>query len=350
MISVFQVFKIIIGLIISAFILILVMQFSGSYMEIGESSRQVSILVNLKKVIEDVYTTGISTDFEMKDSEILSFRAPYMETIIAHFDVEPLPIITSAGSKFSVTRNEYDIGWWKFYFIEMLPETKIIFIPLDDKEKVWNILTNTSMYFPSTENTGIKTKIGLGCEGTDFWFGWERNRFLQKIIPSSKSMEIVFEMCENMDYFREEDYKVIIISDGSGSGEFVIIPGEDDNIGRVRVEKNGEYKYYVYKNGLDIVMIVLGGEQLYTHMNKKFISELSVAIDITTRESSLILNDYELNKRCGTEISNFRHALGQLKESIPNLNSESESSAAEFSEYIKNTEKIHRQLEMLGCV
>ena len=62
------------------------------------------------------------------------------------------------------------------------------------------------------------------------------------------------------------------------------------------------------------------------------------------------MNDYELNRRCGTEISNFRLALGQLKELIPTINSESEASASEFSEHIKNTEKIHRQLEMMGCV
>jgi hypothetical protein len=348
MISVFQVFKIILGIIISVFILFLVLRFAGSYMMIGETSREVSVIVNFKKSISNVYTTGVPTDFEIKDSEILGYRPPYIETGVSFVDMDPIPFLTMPGEKFSIYRNEYDSGWWKFYFIEAFPETRVLFIPLGDDEKVWSIMGNITRFFPSTENTATNTKIGLGCEGSDFWFGWERQRFLDKIIPSLMTTDIDFEVCGNLDYFKKEGYKIITISEESMDADFLVKP-IDNEIGYVYIKNGIDKEEYIYKNGLDIVALLLGGKKYYDYINEKFLKELEVGIDIGIKEVEFLRTDQSFRSRCGTEFSKFAGNLNLLKELIPEMDSTKEDDLREFAMYMKGSFENYKTLEKLGC-
>jgi hypothetical protein len=349
MISVFQIFKIIMGIIISAFILTLVLQFSGSYMQIGESSRQVSIVANLKKTVEDVYTTGIATDFEMRDSEVLGYNAPYIQTEVTDIQLEPIPLIITAGQKFSVSRLEYDLGWWKFYFVEALPDTKILFMPEDEqKEDVWNALRNMTMFLPSTENVKTKVRFGIGCDGSDIYCCSERYVFSENVVPAVRGLEVDMEVCENSGYFKEEGYKLITISEGIVEGDFVVVPDEG-GVGNVHFKEYGEYEDYIYKNGLDIAALALGGTTLYDYMNKKYLSEMEAAIKIVTMELEIMMNDYNLQRRCGSEIPAFTYKLNKIKEIIPLIDSENEESAKKFAGYVAESVSIYRELEMMGC-
>ncbi len=349
MISVFQVFKIILGIIISAFILFFLLRFAGSYMEIGESGRQVSIIVNFKKSIEDVYTTGVSTDFEMKDSEILNYRPPNIETPVSFFDADPVPLLLIPGEKFSIYRNEYDIGWWKFYFIEVFPETQILFMPLGRDERIWSVMENITKFFPSTENTKTKVKFGVGCNGSDFWLGWERYQFLERIVPSLKASELEFNPCENLEHFRKKGIKVITISEKSMDADFLVSP-IDNEIGYVYIKSGDEYEEHIYKNGLDIVALLLGGKRHYDYVNEKFLRELGVGIDVGIKESNLLIGDINLRNRCGTEFSKFTGTLGFIKEElIPKLDSMKEDDVREFAYHMKESVKNYKDLEILGC-
>lgn len=352
MISVFDVFKIILGVIISAFILFVALRFVGSYIQIGESGREVSAIINFKKTMEKVYTTGISADFDLKDSKtILGYRPPYIETPIAFVDTSPIPVILVPGEKLSVHRLEYDTGWWKFYFIESLPETSVIFVPLDQSEKGWSVIGNVTKMLPSTENTNTKIKLGVGCNNTEFWFGWERNRFMDTILPRLATSDMVLNRCENVEYFREKGFRIITISDSDNreGADFVVSPVDDD-IGYVYINKSDEYEKYIYKNGLDIVALMFGGDKLYNYTNSKFLKELEVAIDVYSEEYNVLSADAAFNARCGAASAGFVGTLSSIKDMIPKVKGGAiEIDVRDFAQYMKASATKYKELESRGC-
>jgi hypothetical protein len=356
MISVFDIFKIILGIIISAFILLLVFRFVGSYIQIGESGREVSTIINFKKTVETVYTTGVAADYDLKDSKtILDYNPPFIETPISFVDMSPTPLLLTAGDKYTVFRNEYDLGWWKYYFVESLPETKIIFVPLSGSSRAFSVMGNTTIMLPSTENTLTKVKFGLGCNGTEFWFGWERTKFLESVAPSVfsriESYDLALNFCDNAEYFRSKGYILVTIADDEGpeNAEFVINPIDDD-IGYVNI-KNGEVnEKYIYKNGLDVAALVLGGVKYYNYNNEKFLNELGVGIDVTSKEYGLLMSDPNFNRRCGKDSSEFVQTLESIKGAIPNVKGNArQEDASVFSFLIRQSESKYKVLEGEGC-
>lgn len=350
MISVFQIFKIILGIVISAFILFFAVSFAAQYRDIGEAGRQVSLLVSFKKSIENVYTTAVEDDFDIEDAEILAYSSPNLITQVSTVNLDPIPIILVKGKKFSVYRNEYDNEWWKFYFIEVLPETKILFIPLNNDEKTWSVIGNITKFFPSTENTETKVKFYVGCNKTDtgeYYPLGERNKFMD-LIPSFVAFNVEMAECENPDYFRREGYKIITISDELTDADFLVKP-VDDEVGHVYIKTDDGYEEYVYKNGIDVVTLLLGGKKLYNYINDKFNKELGVAIDINVREADLLIGDYNINNRCGQELSVFASTLTLLKELIEKTESFDEVTAKEFNYYMRLSSSNYKTLESLGC-
>lgn len=352
MISVFDIFKIILGIIISAFILFIVLRFVGSYIQIGESGREVSAIINFKKTMEKVYTTGISADFDFKDSKtILGYRPPYIETPVSFVDTSPIPVLLVPGEKLSVYRGEYDTGWWKFYLIESLPETSVLFVPIGESEKAWSVVGNVTKMLPSTENTKTKLKFGLGCNGTDFWFGWERNKFLEAVLPRLVTTKLNLKKCENIEYFREKGFKIVTISDNLEDADFVVKP-EDDDIGYVYIRNGDQYEKYIYKNGLDIVALLLGGEKFYNYTNEKFLKELEVAIDVSLKEYNLLLADPNLHQRCGDfdAVPAFVNKLNLIKDLVPRVKGNAEEGfVRDFVQSMKASAIKYRELESRGC-
>jgi len=350
MISVFDVFKIILGVIISVFILFVLLRFATSYMDIGESSRQASIMVNLKKSIEDVYTTGISSDFEGENADlILGYSPPYIETSVASVDMDPVPLFLVPGKGLSIYRNEYDLGWWKFYYIEAMPETGILFVPLGAKERMLPLIGNITRFLPSTENTKAKTKFGIGCNGTEFWFGWERYKFTEAIMPRMLTADLELNLCENVDYFRDKGFRLVTLSEDLKDADFVVKPLDED-IGYVYIRNEEGYAEFMYKNGLDIAALLLGGKGLYDYTNEKFLSELEVATDVSTRESGILMTDAGLNQRCGTKVAEFVDILNAIKELIPKIKGPAnEDDARAFALYIKSSAIKYGELDSMGC-
>jgi hypothetical protein len=314
MISIFQIFKIIIGVVISVFILTVLLRFSGSYMEIGESGKQVDILIDLKKTIEDVYTTGIPSDYEMQNFEktIILYSPPTIITSISPLNLDPVPTLFVPGEIISVHRGEYDLGWWKFYFIEALPEMKIIFSPLNNSDVVWNTIGAIVEYFPSTENVNTKVRFGSCCNKTSYFFllDWERENFLYilPILPKelSESYGCEFTVCQ-----LPEDYTRVAISEDFVETNVTLIVPIDNHTGFVYLNTSNSSEKYFYKNPMDIVSLILGGRKFYDYMNKKFLKELGIASDLKRREVELLIP--KVGSTCGILYSELSDSLLSIK-------------------------------------
>lgn len=350
MISVLQIFKIILGIMLSAFILTILLNFSTSYTEIGESSREVEILTGLKKTIEDVYTTGISTDFEVKGFEevVDSYVPPNLMTGVSPVSLDPVPTLFVPGEKVSIHRNEYDMGWWKFYFVHALPEMKIIMSPVGKSEAVWNTAGNITKYFPPTENTKTKVFFDIGCNDTGeqiefFPIHREREYFMKVVLPYLFENGYEFDPCG-----RKEGHTVITISEVPVDMDFQVIPINSE-MGYVHTNNTLEgYKTYLYKNPLDIISLFLGGKKFYDYENMKFLKELSIASDLASREANLLRA--KANKpECSSIYSKFVQILGSLKTTIADGDYTNEDDMKELNRKIKESSETYEELEEMGC-
>lgn len=344
-----QIFKIIFGIILSAFLLMIILRFSSSYTEIGESSKEVEILMGLKKTIEDVYTTGISTDFEVKGLEksITSYYPPNIETPVTSVNLDPVPTFLVPGESLSIHRNEYDLGWFKFYYIYAAPEMKVIFVPLGRSEVVWNTVGNITKHFPSTENTKIKVLFGIGCNdtgGSPFFFfsNWEREYFIRTVLPWLYANEYEFVPCG-----KKEGYRMITVTETPVDADFQVVP-IDSEMGYVYVNNTivGQ-KTYLYKNPIDVVALFLGGERMYDYENKKFLKDLSVASDLASREVSLLRG--KMDSACDAPYSRFVQELGHIKSIADNGDYRNEDEMKELNKNIKESVETYKQLEEMGC-
>jgi hypothetical protein len=328
----------------------MILRFSLSYTEIGESGKEVEILMGLKKTIEDVYTTGISTDFEVKGlEEAISFYSPpSIETPVTSVNLDPVPTFFVPGEKVSIHRDEYDLGWFKFYFVYVLPETKIVFVPLGDSEELWKTMENISKYLPSTENTKTKVLFGIGCNdtgGSPFFFfsKWEREYFVRTVLPWLYANEYEFVPCG-----KREGYRMITVTETPIDADFQVVP-VDGGVGYVHMNTTIEGpKTYLYKNPLDVIALLLGGEKFYNYENSKFLKELSIASDLASREASL-LRIKSSNPECDLLYSKFVQILGSLRNKIENGDYTNEDDMRELNRKVKESAEAYEQLEEMGC-
>lgn len=347
MMSSFQIFKIILGIAISFVVLFFAIRFVGSYYDIGESSVQVSTAVNFKKAIEDTYTTGIPVDFSMEKAEIVYYVPPQIGIEKSSFNVEPIPIVLVAGKEFSLHRNEYDLGWWKFYFVEAFPETKILFMPLGETDDVWDAVVDITKFMPSTGNTETSVKFYVGCNETEedrpYPLG-ERSKFTDYWLP-----RFIHHKPELVSCGGTGDYMAVTISDEDVDAGFLVQP-RGDGTGTVRIKKGEEYEEYVYKNGLDVVTLLTGGDLLYNYMNGKFLNELRTAADISIRESELLMSsDTPLGERCGGEFSGFIATLTAIKDLADGMEFEDEAVARSLATLLRRSMDDYEKLESRGC-
>jgi hypothetical protein len=353
MISVMQIFKIILGIALSAFILVIIFRFSSSYWEIGESGREVEILMGLKKTIEDVYTAGISTDFNLHSQDLVDYYSPpTLITSVTNVNLDPVPTIFVPGEKISIHRGEYDIGWWRFQFVYALPETKILYAPLDTVESrsefVWNIMGNITIYLPSTENTDTKIKFGVGCNDTEdkqtyFFLDWERDYFIRTVLAYLLMEGYEFVPCKRM-----EGYRLITISETPIDADFQIVPINNE-VGYVYMKDTNEGpKSYLYKNPLDIISLLLGGKNLYDYTNMKFLNELSIASSLASKETNL-LRTKSNRPECDAVYSRFIQILGSLKSKIEEGDYTNEDDMIELNLKIRQSTETYEELEEMGC-
>jgi len=347
-ISVLQLFKIIFGVIISAFVLIIILNFALSYTNVGESSRDVEVLISLKKAIDDVYVTGIPTDFDINLEDVVGFyRPPNLVTSVSAVSLDPIPAFFVPGKEISIHRNEYDIGWWKFQFIEAVPEMKIIFVPLGTKEVVWKTAENITKYFPSTENTKTKVLFGVGCNDTGgknvfFFLNWERDYLIKTVLPWLHEEGYEFDPCG-----RKEGYRMLTITETPVDADFQVVP-IDGEMGYVYMNdtQHGQGTY-LYKTPLDIIALFFGGEDMYEYENGKFLNDLSIASDLASREASLLRG--KMNPSCDTPYSRFVQVLGHLKNIADNGDYRNEDDMRELNRNIRNSVEIYKEMEEMGC-
>ena len=320
MTNVLEVFKVLMGLIISIFVLYFLVSYAGNYAGMQSDTQRAKILRNFDRLSQDVYYTGIPTDYN--DFSLVSWPS---------ITVDPTPpagIVTSLGkSAFSVptlfsygermvmSKATEDFGWWKFSVVEAMPPKRVVLNVEDSDDAAWDTVRSLVIALPSTLALDNKVTFAF-CDGN----------------------EIIFNLCgEGVSC--EKDYFLPVISKLRGSsgpctaalsGSDMLVtfartcsPGarglcvetpNPQGIGNAYLQ--GSEKPFIYKDGLDLAALLiggsgsdifgLGGEKLWKHKNRAFADDISLAADIAGQSALL------LSRRITDEI-----AAGRLSPDAP---------------------------------
>lgn len=360
MLSIFQIFKIILGIIISVFILFMLLRFSGSYTEIGQASKEATVLKNFEKASQDVYVTGVPSNFTFKmesEKAIFDYKPPYLRTTLGPLEFNYMLLFFEKGSEVFIDRKELDFNWWRFQWVEALPETRIVFIPLNNTDVVWDTMQKIVNNLPITDKFGPNTGFDFGCNGTIWthkqsWNGKKFSTYIQII----RHFITLDRLCEQNIKNDCPECKIVIISDNSGviqiDKEILVVPNNDNVTGYVYLNSSGVLDSYFYKNPLDIVALILGGKDFYDYENKVFLERLNTMSNAKTNELDLLilyLNDP--TSICSTSYSSFISVLNSVSEfsDLSKVDYRNEDNMTRLDQHLEESKTQYKYLESIGC-
>jgi hypothetical protein len=330
--NVYMVFRIVLGIIASFFILFFLINYAGIYTEMQENTQCMLITKNFIKAAEDVYLSGNGVaydDFSRLECDIIfdGTVEPALIRTMAGDQAVRTPMVFVPGEKLLIEKESLDYGWWRFDFVEALPEMTIIFNPQEAGEDTLGLINSIVDMFPDT--TGKTPKIRFGfCDGgkiikpcdngASFCEGF---RFFSHVDGLSAPME----ECERAGHGQTlvRISRTCSASSGSSTSSGVCIaPPDASGLGYAYL--NGSANSYIYKisfsgshsnNPLDLVALIAGADRrnvygpvadnLYEYENAMFRQELELMSNVMWHRSSLITQNlpaqpgqYSENERC----------------------------------------------------
>jgi len=286
-----------------------------------------------------------------------------------------MPMIFLPGEKLIIEKKSLDYGWWKFDFVEALPEMTIIFNIMEVNDDTRGLANSIIDMLPDT--TGRTPKIRYGfCEGNSIIKPCDNGlSFCEGYRFFSEVDDLVMPMAE-CDTVSMDQTLVKISQTCSGNNEkgVCIAPPDPSGVGRAYI--NGTTEAYMYKiyfsgthsnNPLDLVALIVGGDRkniygsvagsLYVHENVKMRQELELMTDIMKHRSSLISTNlpiqpsqYDENEQCKAMHDGFINNM----EDINSIASDEEYytdpiSVAMLMDLLINAESTYQNIIDIGC-
>jgi hypothetical protein len=349
MISVLEIFKIIFGIVFSVFVIVLIFRFSSNYMEMGESNAQANIMLGFRKTVGDVFASGIPADYAIKDSKdlIIKYMPPEIHTSIAAVSMEPVTTIFVPGDKVGVHRMEYDLGWWKYYYILVLPETTFFFNPLNNSEETWSEIYRIINALPSSENIETKVGFGFGCNSSSEYWLWDREKMLgyeNNMRTNLEKADFTPTLCVTFN----KEWKTIVVSPKFVETEHPLMFTLVNGTGMLYLNTSQPEKAYFYKTPMDVISAILGGKEFYNYENRDFLAQLSLASSLNMEETGLLMHNSGAGAECLPIFEEFHTTL----ESLSGLASQDYNDPIKMGELAVKMEESRQRfldLQVRGC-
>ena len=348
----FDVFKIILGLIISAFIIIMVMNFAGSYIDINASKKQVTDVRTFERSVRDVYVNGIPSNYTFEDEtyeSITMYRPPRLLTDFTDIDFGFVPLFFKKDSTVSIGRITQDYEWWKFYYVISIPKTKIIFIPLENNDDIWNTIKTIVETFPDTSNVKPNIAFGYGCDKTSpneelYLDSYTRDTFLGWVDFIQSAVDYKGQCIE---YISEDRLPIILSDEIVDFKKGILIVTSGPYWGHIYTNTSGVLRNYTYGDGMDIMAFALGGPDFYSYENEMFLKQLRTAAKLKMNEMKL-LESRTSKQDCPALYSVFSGILQQVYDSAGSDYNDDINTII-LAENIRRSSDFYKTLEESGC-
>lgn len=355
--SLYTYFKILFGIIISIFILVIIATFLGGYVGIQEDAQHAQVVTAFLKSSGDVMTTGNSLSFSgfAQDEFLVSFSTTPPEGIITPVGTVPVyfPLFFTPGEQVFISRGTLDLGFWTFSFVQALPRTRILFTVRDPSS--WDLVADIVDALPSTEFFEPKVTFGF-CDGSQLQenlcanFRCEQEDFLFHLLtPQSTHSSCLVT--------GSQDTVLITISPScAGTSSICLEPQGIKNQGNIYLAGK---LVGLYKDPVDIVAIIIGGVEedaygksgisLFEYKNNILRKELLLATDILSTRAQLIQKEYALDAPCHQAFESFRVSMITLSQALPESYYLTISSVDRYHDALDQAQAAHESLREGGC-
>ena len=328
----FQVFKIILGIVASLFILYILVNYAGSFSNTQTDVQRMMISNNFKKATDDVYFSGnpaVFDDFGRLDFDLMFNGAEDPAKLRSSAGEITLrtPIIFTEGEILNIEKPHpgLDFGWWRFGFVHALPELTLIFSSGDASIGARDLIKSIAGLLPDTTGRSPKIRFGF-CDGSDI------------IMPCSGSF------CERAYFYAAVNsqqmpmakcsvtplpgQRMIRVSSGCSAGSEVsgacIWPNAGDYfIGKAYI--NGSLLSYPYMSPLDLLSLIVAGDgenmygiksqTLYDYQNREFRQQLALMCKSHIKRTTLLLTTLPISdekESCMPYYQNFKTSLESI--------------------------------------
>jgi len=373
--TIYQAFRIMFGLILAGFILYFFLSYSGVYGETEEMRIRSEIVKNFRSAINDVYETGIPIAFTQFGESNFEFElfldAEYnppinypgiREASITGTVTMFMPVIFLPGDEVYLYRESVDLGWWNFYFIEALSDVAVIFVPVDSGDEVMELIEDIVDSMPSTSQVQ-RPKVTFGfCDGPTLYYEglcdeyrcerYEFEDLIEAGYPSDAS-ECTADLSDS--------HRLVTISQSCTpiyvSSGVCIEPPDSNDMGYAYIA--GSSKSYVYKNMLDLMAIVIGGdestvygitgENYYDYENNIFTEHIRTASEMMLTRATLLEVEPGTRLECVPIYSEMKTIMTSVKNSLVSDYHENHGKVIALLSLFEQAEQRHQSLAGMGC-
>ncbi|MBU0953764.1 MAG: hypothetical protein KKA90_05115 [Nanoarchaeota archaeon] len=334
--EVYELFKMVFGLIASGFILFFLINFAGLYAGVGGCTGKNIALKNFLKSVEDVYLTENEIDFT--DFKRLQFTAAFQPwqsppafqivddaTENCGYIRATVPVLSKPGEEVVIDARTINLGWWEYSMAIVIPETLVVFSPRDGNDATWDFIRDVTLAFPETDNTETKVRFAL-CdsgkidEGVCGSAGCSAFDFVASILPATQgtmSGACTATLPDN----------ALLISVGAicdvPTNGICVQPLGSNGIGSAMIANVSQQ--FTIIDPLDVIALSLGGDEetlfgpqgklLYNYKRASFFQELGLATELATVRAldlAEAIHTVHPDHRCFSALTSFATVTAPL--------------------------------------
>ena len=331
MITVYRLFQIIMGIILSGFIFFILISFAGDYASLGREGVRLKTLDVFLQDVDSVYFSGNPVVFREFTREYSSCHPTpdspprlscYAEGSLMESEALLVPVFTRAGDDTLITRNSLDLGWTRLDYVEALSPLTVVFNPLDDDDDTWETMEGIARAFPDT--TGQEVMVGFDlCDGASLLIEenkgkpYERNVFLNLI---SAERSALTKCMKSMS----DDQLLVTISPACSSGfagSGICVQPSLTGVGHAHI--SGQAESHVYKDPVDIAALIIGGsrknvfgeaagEETWRFKNEFMLQSIRTAARVKEKQVGMLASLSSTNDECRSNYNALSSSLSGI--------------------------------------
>ena len=309
------------------------LNFSGIYSTYQQESIEVTHLKNFKVALQNVYVTDtplvfklkIDTEYSPPDITLLS------ETLGFPGMSVPVPFFYKSTKKdqdIIAYRESIGEGFSKFKFVGIFPETNIFFNIFPFKNDSYQIIKELAELLPPSEDPSVIYGFCFNDDDYTIYQQPSKSSFLTEINQIIKYTSTInanwqpqdkkIEMCTKQ---RAKNDILIIVSDQEKIPEYgFLIKPKVFGAGEIFYKEGGTPKIFAYKDALDILAIITGGEEGYNYKNEEQLKFLEISTRSEIERMNVLFSEYQNSKPdCAALFEDTKNYLKKLQASVQNL-------------------------------
>lgn len=368
MITVYRLFQIIMGIILSVFILYILINYSGSYALVGQAAARHKTLNVFLQDAGSVYLTGNPIEFtEFSGDDYTSCHPTagdpprlfcYMEEgeSIESGQLR-IPVFTRLDDSVLIARNSLDYGWTRQDYVEALTGTTILFNTREASTGILEAFREAVSGLPDTSGQIPKVTFGF-CDGNNVILSPDSGSPWERDYIHGLNLDDLYPMSACTAQLTPGQVLVTLSSSCSPgfSGPGICVGPPTNGVGNAYIAGSG--RAYVYKDPADLAALITGGdktdifgvplgEKAWEFKNQFMLGTLKAAAMFMEERCRIVKQMPETPDECRQKYQDLEGVMGDISDFSGDYGSPSDMEDLRSS--LDQAASLWRELRNLGC-